>query len=94
MQQSDNLAAEVLALDPDLVINDILNTEDAYMRPLADIGVRTVNFEDEGPGSLLADLVVNALYEEKRDDPHFCPGARYFCLRDEFAGGLPQCVPP
>lgn len=94
MQQSDDLAAEVLALAPDLVINDILNTDEAYMRPLVTAGVRTVNFEDEGPGSLLADLVINALYEEKRNDPRFCHGSRYFCLRDEFAGACRNTFRP
>lgn len=86
MQQGDDLAAEVLALNPDLVINDILNTDTAYMAPLKKAGLRIVNFEDEGPGALLADYVINALYEEKLHDPRFCYGPRFFCLRDEFAG--------
>lgn len=86
VQQGDDLAAEVLALKPDLVINDILNTEHAYMHSLKHAGLRVVNFEDEGPRALLADYVINALYEEKVHDARFCYGPRYFCLRDEFAG--------
>lgn len=86
IQRDESLADAVLALAPDLVVNDILNTEADYMARLAAAGTRVVNFEDEGPGALLADLVVNALYEERLDDPRFCYGARYFCLRDEFVG--------
>lgn len=86
MQQDENLADAVLALNPDLVINDILNTDHHYMHSLKNAGLRTVNFEDEGPGALLADYVINALYEEKVHDSRFCYGPRFFCLRDEFAG--------
>lgn len=88
VQKSDDLAAEVLALEPDLVINDILNTDEDYMRRLTEAGVRCVNFEDEGPGAVHAELVINALYEEKLEDPRFCYGPRYFCLRDEFASAM------
>lgn len=86
VQQGPDLATEVLALEPDLVVNDILNTDAVYIKQLRAAGVRTVNFEDEGEGALSADLVVNALYEEHIDDPRFCYGPRFFCLRDEFAG--------
>lgn len=86
VQQGPDLADEVLALEPDLVVNDILNTDAVYIKQLRAAGVRTVNFEDEGEGALSADLVVNALYEEHIDDPRFCYGPRFFCLRDEFAG--------
>ena len=88
VQKGDDLAAEVLALEPDLVINDILNTDAGYMRKLIGAGLRCVNFEDEGPGAAHAELVINALYEEKLEDPRFCYGPRYFCLRDEFAGAV------
>lgn len=88
MQTGDDLASEVLALNPDLVINDILNTDASYMGALKKADVQSVNFEDEGPGAMLADYVINALYEEKVHDPRFCYGPRYFCLRDEFAGAV------
>lgn len=88
VQKSEDLAAEVLALEPDLVINDILNTSEDYMRRLTEADVRCVNFEDEGPGAAYAELVINALYEEKLEDSRFCYGPRYFCLRDEFASAV------
>ncbi|MEG6506763.1 cytidylyltransferase domain-containing protein [Nitratidesulfovibrio sp. 1201_IL3209] len=81
------LAQDVLRLAPDLVVNDILDTGADYMLRLKAAGVRTVNFEDEGPGAAHADLVVNALYEDRHDDPRLLYGHRYFCLRDEFIAG-------
>ncbi len=85
IQQTGDLAADVLRLRPDLVVNDILNTEAPYIAALKERGVPVANFEDEGPGAALADLVVNALYEEgKTADPRFLYGYKHFCLRDEF----------
>ena len=84
IQKSDDLAAEVLALGPDLVINDMLDTSTAYMTALKAAGLAVVNFEDQGPGADQADLVINALYEPRGDDPRFLFGPKYFCLRDEF----------
>ena len=84
LQESRNLAEEVLALKPDLVVNDILNTDAAYVRALQNAGIRVANFEDEGEGAAYADLVVNALYEERPPGGRALSGFRYFCLRDEF----------
>ena len=86
-QGPESLAATVLAQRPDLVINDILDTDAAYMQALLDSGTRCVNFEDSGPGAALAHLVVNALYEDAADSERVRCGPEYFCLRDEFAGG-------
>lgn len=60
-QGNEDLADTVLRMRPDLVVNDILNTNSAYMARLTTAGVRCVNFEDEGPGADWARLVVNAL---------------------------------
>lgn len=83
-QGDGELADTVLALRPDLVVNDILDTGAAYMERLRAGGVRCVNFEDEGPGAALADLVINALYERGASTEHLRCGPDYFCLRDEF----------
>ena len=87
--QRGELWEDVLALGPDLVINDMLDTSRDYMERLKAAGIPVVNFEDEGPGAALADQVVNALYEEgkgdgARENPRFFYGHRYFFLRDEF----------
>lgn len=83
-QGEEALAETVLGLRPDLVVNDILNTDTEYMERLAAAGVRCVNFEDEGPGADRARLVVNALYEDKLSTERLRCGPDYFCLRDEF----------
>lgn len=104
--QQGELWEDVLALAPDLVINDMLDTSSGYMERLKTAGIPVVNFEDEGPGAMLADQVVNALYEEvgkkmgaKENPARFLYGHRYFCLRDEFIQAeqnafrpQPQCV--
>ncbi len=85
VQRSGDLADDVLAERPDLVVNDILNTDAAYVRRLKAAGIKVVNFEDLGGGAGEADLVVNALYDPERVlGPHVLYGYRYFCLRDEF----------
>lgn len=76
----------ILSISPDLVINDVLDTEKEYMKQLSASGIRTVNFEDQGEGSLHASMVINALYD---DHPagrtrNMYYGAEYCCLRDEF----------
>lgn len=83
-QGDGELADTVLALRPDLVVNDILDTGAAYMERLRAGGVRCVNFEDQGPGAPLADLVINALYERGASTDRLRCGPEYFCLRDEF----------
>jgi spore coat polysaccharide biosynthesis predicted glycosyltransferase SpsG/CMP-N-acetylneuraminic acid synthetase len=85
-QGPEPLADTVLSLRPDMVVNDILNTDVPYMAPLAAAGTRCVNFEDEGPGAELADMVINALYEDGGNTERLRCGPEYFCLRDEFAG--------
>lgn len=78
------LAETVIGLEPDLVINDILDTDPAYMSTVSESGIPTVNFEDMGPSSHLASLTINALYPQQGGQPNLLTGADYFCLRDEF----------
>lgn len=85
--QSGNLVDSVLALQPDIVINDFLDTDASYITKLKNQGISVVNFEDEGSGAEHADLVFNALYEKNggaRENTRY--GHQYFCLRDEFIG--------
>ncbi|OUO50254.1 cytidine 5'-phosphate N-acetylneuraminic acid synthetase [Desulfovibrio sp. An276] len=83
-QGEEKLEDTVLKLRPDLVVNDILNTDAEYMGALAKAGVRTVNFEDEGEGADLADLVINAVYDVSSSSEKRLCGPAWFCLRDEF----------
>lgn len=93
-QGAEELADTVLALRPDLVVNDFLNTDAAYMERLRAGGARCVNFEDEGPGAQRAQLVINALYENGRSTERLRCGPAYFCLRDEFVGAQRNALRP
>ena len=93
-QGNEDLVDTVLGLRPDLVVNDFLNTGTAYMERLRAGGARCVNFEDEGPGAELAQLVVNALYESGQSTERLRCGPDYFCLRDEFVGAARNPLRP
>lgn len=76
--------AACLELKPNLVINDILDTDETYISALKLSGTKVINFEDMGSGSQVANLVINALYSGENLPDHVLVGPRYFCLRDEF----------
>jgi spore coat polysaccharide biosynthesis predicted glycosyltransferase SpsG/CMP-N-acetylneuraminic acid synthetase len=86
-QNTPDLAECVLRLAPDLVINDILNTDRAYVERLKQAGAHVVNFEDVGVGAASADLVVNDVFTEPSSAPNHLSGPEYFCIRDEFLQG-------
>src|SRR5690606_34945501 len=75
---------ELKNLSPDLVINDVLDTDDTFMESLKKMQCKIVNFEDLGKGANKADLVINALYPSKGNAGNVRSGPKYFCLRDEF----------
>jgi spore coat polysaccharide biosynthesis predicted glycosyltransferase SpsG len=68
--EDGQLLAACLGLKPDLVINDILDTDETYISALQLAGSKVINFEDMGSGENLPN--------------HVLVGSRYFCLRDEF----------
>ncbi len=70
--------------DVDIVINDILDTSEEYMKSLLATGVRVINFEDVGKGARLAHAVINDLYEPINDYKNFYWGSDYYLLRNEF----------
>ena len=84
MVEKGKLLDRVIELQPALVVNDILDTDFEYIKALKSAGIRVVNFEDMGPGSAEADLVINALYSHQVSSGQHLVGPRYFCLRDEF----------
>ncbi len=82
---------EIIALDPDLVINDILNTDASDTLPLKEHGIKVVNFEDLGDGVKHADIVINELYDEPQiDGDNILWGIDYFFIRDEFHDAKPN----
>lgn len=84
MQAQSNIIDDIRHLAPNVVINDRLDTSENYMAELKQAGIRTINFEDLGPGARLADLVINAIYPEREVLPQHYFGHEYFILRDEF----------
>ena len=69
---------------PDIVFNDILNTTPSYMKKLHNHTKMIVNFEDQGKGRKLANLVFNPIFEKQKSSPHEFCGSKYACVRDEF----------
>jgi len=70
--------------NPDIVINDFLNTTKPYMEALKEKNYFIVNFEDMGEGSELADILFDALNEHRIPKDNLYSGYKYYILRDEF----------
>jgi len=69
---------------PDILVMDILDTEEKNMLELKKYCNRLVTFEDKGSGTNVADAVINALYTQNDGRPHVYSGYKYADLRDEF----------
>lgn len=76
--------------NPDIIVNDILNTNEEYMSICTRHAKRVVNFEDVGKGAKYADAVINALYEKGDRLSNEYYGSKYFCIRDEFLEEEPK----
>ena len=83
-QKNQNIVEDIVSINPDVVINDILDTSKEYVSELRNKGYKVINFEDLGEGSKEAGLVFNAIYPNKGIKPNHYFGADYFVLRDEF----------
>lgn len=79
-----NLYEKIKQLNPDIIINDILDTDKDYILKLKGMGYFVVNFEDLGDGGNFADIVINSLYENSYPPQNHYYGYKYVCLRDEF----------
>jgi spore coat polysaccharide biosynthesis predicted glycosyltransferase SpsG len=79
---------------PDIIINDILDTSEEYIKEIKASTSRVVNFEDLGTGTDHADAVINALYEHSNPPTNHFFGFEYFCLRNEFRYASPRTEIP
>ena len=85
----DGLLQALSCRQYDRIINDILSTSRSYMERLRQAlpNTKIINFEDEGDGAPLADLVFNALYETaaspnvRAGDPFFI-ASKLFLIYD------------
>lgn len=84
IQSTSDLQQEVIDLNPDIVINDRLDTSVSDINKFIEEGVKLIHFEDLGDGAKKADLVFNAIYPETEKLENHYFGAQYFCARDEF----------
>lgn len=88
---TDDTLSTILSIHPDLVINDILDTDATYVKSLKSRNIKVVNFEDLGTGSKYADLVFNELYDQPQcDGKNYRWGYEYLALRDEFYEATPH----
>lgn len=74
----------------DVVVNDILDTTEEYVKTIKQTGARVVNIEDLGQGRWSADTVINSLYEHSNPPENHYYGFKYFCLRGEFRHAQPS----
>tara|TARA_B100000925_G_C22010200_1_gene475877 strand:- start:1301 stop:2938 length:1638 start_codon:yes stop_codon:yes gene_type:complete len=75
---------EIIRINPDVLINDILDTKKEVILELISNNIKVINFEDMGSGAGHANIVINALYPHQKQKRNHYIGERYFCLRDEF----------
>lgn len=92
IQESENLIQDIDARQPDVIINDRLDTEAEDIQELKRRGLKVINFEDLGEGAKYADLVINAIYPERQVLPNHYFGHDYVVLRDEFILTRPKPV--
>jgi len=83
-RQEKDLLEKIHEYNPDIVINDILNTTSRYIKNLKENNYFVVNFEDIGEGSKHADIVFDALCEHQIPIKNLYSGYKYNNLKDEF----------
>jgi CMP-N-acetylneuraminic acid synthetase/spore coat polysaccharide biosynthesis predicted glycosyltransferase SpsG len=92
IQKYENIIEDIKKLNPDVIINDRLDTTEEYINNLKNLNLKVINFEDLGPGAKKADLVINAIYPEKYVLKNHYFGPEYFILRDEFIYSLEKKI--
>lgn len=93
-QKDEELEDIIKCFQPDIWVNDCLNTSKAYIEWLKKRVSRVVTIEDLGEGMEVADAVINALYDENEPRKNLYSGYRYVCLRDEFQMESPKAFSP
>jgi len=84
IQKASNIINDIKTINPDIIINDILDTKQDYIKSLKENNYKIINFEDLGRGSKYADLVINAIYPKLDEIKNHHYGEEFFILRDEF----------
>jgi len=81
----DGFVREMTRSDYDIIINDVLDTSEKFMKELraGKPFSRIINFEDSGTGAEYADIVINALYEQERVG-NIYSGSNYYIIPKMF----------
>lgn len=91
-EDEGDLLKYLIEYNPQIVINDILDTSEEYVSALKNEGYFVVNFEDLGMGSAIADIVFDDLYEHDLGEQNVFTGHKYFILKDEFYYQPPKII--
>lgn len=83
-----DILENIFNFNPDVVINNIRNTDVCYVRSIQEHGIKVVNMEDEGPGHHFADLSINALSTVPSREKEY-NGISYYCLGDKYLHAQP-----
>jgi spore coat polysaccharide biosynthesis predicted glycosyltransferase SpsG/CMP-N-acetylneuraminic acid synthetase len=84
---TDKIIEEIIGLNPDMVINDILNTNREDIIKLQQQEIKVINFEDFGDGAVCADLTINEMFDSPTmEGENILWGRQYYFIRDEFYG--------
>ena len=87
----DEIEDEIVSLEPDLVINDILDSSPDYIIKLRSKNISVINFEDLGEAASLTNLTINELYDEPLiKGENILWGQEYFFVREEFDDAKPN----
>lgn len=78
---------------PQIFINDILDTEENYIKNLQERDLFVVNFEDLGSGSKVADVVINDLYPDLYPQNNHWYGIENAILNPNFEIEYPKEIP-
>jgi CMP-N-acetylneuraminic acid synthetase len=91
-EDEEELLNELRQFNPQIVINDILDTSKEYIVALKNEGYFVVNFEDLGIGSAFADVVFDDLYEHDLGEPNVFTSHKYFVLKNEYYYQPPKII--
>lgn len=84
IESNEDFLERLSEIRPDVVINDILDTNEEYMTALKESDCFVVNFEDLGKGNRLADIVVNDLYPDIYPQENHWYGVEHAILNPSF----------
>ncbi|TQV87323.1 PseG/SpsG family protein [Aliikangiella coralliicola] len=77
------IVERLIEYQPDVVVNDILNSREDYMVALRKSGLSSVNIDDIGPGSFMANLVINSVYDGN-NTARCLYGSRYVDVKSKY----------